>query len=146
MCLLAAATESAPAAVLHRLTSSQAHCALDLAACVQVGSSGDAVTCCAISPTSQLLGFGTQGGFVHLHGLGPGARVTASGPSSERPVQQPPAVPLQENDSFSLSPFVAGQVGLGLCGPHALGSLVHLHGLGPGARVTEQWTASCTGP
>ena len=78
--------------------------------CVQVATNGDIIICCAISPTSQVLAFGTQGGYVHTHALGPGSRVTASGASVQRPVEQPASVALQEGDSFAAAQSFSSQV------------------------------------
>ena len=99
--------------------------------CAQVGSSGDTISCCAMSPTGQALALGTQGGYVHLLGMGPQPRVTASGAAPQRPVQRPPVVPLQEGDSFALAPSIPSQVG-----PN---SYIGVHHFGVGVPAHTAW-------
>ena len=70
---------------------------------VQVATGGSTLTCCSMSPSSQVLAFGCQGGSVLLHGLGPTPHVSMSGAALQRPVQQPSAVQLQELQPFGLA-------------------------------------------
>ncbi|GAX75051.1 hypothetical protein CEUSTIGMA_g2495.t1 [Chlamydomonas eustigma] len=92
----------------------------------QVDTGGDALTCCTMSSTGEMLALGASGGFLHLWTDQEEPRVNYNSDYLETPspVPSPPEVLLQDSEPFSYAPL-----------PHLASGKYYLSDLAPGSRM-----------
>ncbi len=71
---------------------------------LQLDTHGAQVTACQISPTGQVIAFGSQVGWLYLWGSGSGPKVTNGGVIPQKPPPRPPPrVKLLEKSGFGVA-------------------------------------------
>lgn len=92
--------------------SSSSCAATPLPSTEQVETEGDALVCCALSPTGECIAFGGSGGYVHIWAPSQAPSAAGMGQELSAPAPPTPGVPLGEDDSMAMAPtyFPAGQI------------------------------------